>query len=211
MRQVGYDIDAFSVTFNDLNFDLVDEEFVEWAFEQGFRGIATDIDMINMRNASRTVEECVQKLTDFKNACLRRKMENFGSWTTIYDYLVNEPDCGVTTFCRAVSGQNISVNPEGNLFICGHTNSILGSLDNFETAFAFDSPYFKLVESRLPGNNPFCFGCSIEGFCAGQCHITKEVAMTTGNGRFDYMCEFYRQSTRKLLEIKMSMELAEGR
>jgi len=209
MRQVGYNVDAFSVTFNDLNFDLIDEEFVEWAFGQGFRGIATDIDMINMRNANRTVEECVQKLTDIRTACLRHNMENFGSWTTVYDYLVNEPDCEVTTFCRAASGQNISVNPEGKLFICGHTNSLLGSLDDFENALSFNSPYFKLVESRLPGNNPVCFKCPIEGLCAGQCHITREIAMATGNGRFDYMCEFYRQSTKKLLETKISAELAE--
>lgn len=69
------------------------------------------------------------------------------------------------------------------------------------------SPYFKLVESRLPGNNPACYGCSIEGFCAGQCHITKEVAIATNNGRFDYMCEFYRQTTKKLLETKLVAEI----
>ena len=207
MRQTGYDIDAFSVTLNDLNFDLVDESFIEWAAEQGFRGIATDIDMINARNAHRPIEECVHKLMALRTACIKYEMENFGSWTTVYDFLVNEPDCGVTTFCRAASGQNLSVNPEGNIFICGHTSSLLGSIEDLESTLAYNSPYYKLVESRLPGNDPACFGCPIEGFCAGQCQITKEVAMATGNRRFDYLCEFYRQATSKLLENKLALEL----
>ena len=207
MRRAGYDIDAFSVTINDLNFDSIDENFVDWAAKEGFRGIATDIDLINARNAKRSIKKCIQKLIDIRTACLKHGLENFGSWTTVYDYLVNEPDCGVTTFCRAASGQNISVNPEGKLFICGHTNSLLGLLDDFENVFIIGSPYFKLVESRLPGNNPMCYGCSIEGFCAGQCHITKEMAVATGNGHFDYLCEFYRQATRRMLEIKLEAEL----
>lgn len=207
LAEVGYPVDGFSLTLNNLNFDLVQPDFIDWATKQGFRGIATDIDLINMQDADRPVEECVEKLVSLRRACTRNGLENFGSWTTAYHTLVNGAKDCMPTFCRAVKGQNVSVNPEGQLFVCGHTTTLLGHMDEFEAAFDAGSPYEQLVRQRLPGDDLMCHGCSIEGVCAGQCHITREVARNSGNSRDLYLCEFYRLATRRLLEVKLVEEL----
>lgn len=207
MSGASYPLDGFSITINDLNFDSIDEKFIDWAADMGFQGIATDIDLINVKNANRSIGECLEKLMDLRHACQKRGLENNGSWTTVYDSLVNGTEDGMTTFCKAAKGRNISVNPEGKLFICGHTTSLLGTLEKFEEALDINSPYYKLVESRLPGNDPQCFGCSVEGICAGQCQITREVSEATGNGRANYLCQFLRQATFRLIEEKLDSEI----
>lgn len=207
MQSAGVPLDGFSITINDLNFDSIDDEFVSWLAAKGFLGIASDIDLINARNANRSVAECVEKVVSLRVGCLENGIENNGSWTTAYDYLVNGNEDGVGTFCRAVRGKNISINPEGIAFVCGHTTSVVGNLDQFDEIFVAEGAYASLVASRMPGVDILCRGCEIEGMCAGQCHITREVARDTGNGRLGYLCEFFRLATRRLLEIKLENEL----
>jgi len=40
--------------------------------------------------------------------------------------------------------------------------------------FEKGSRYYEFTKSRLPGNNQNCYGCELEGICAGQCHVTYE-------------------------------------
>lgn len=206
LKDIGYPLDGFSITLNDLNFDLVTPNFIVWGRDQGFCSIATDIDLINMTNASRSVAECVTKLLELRSACWDLGIENFGSWTTVYNNLVNEPEDDMPTFCKAAKGQNLSINAEGLIFICGHTTTPLGKLDDIDGVLMPDSPYARLVASRLPGHDPSCFGCEIEGVCAGQCQITREVAKATGNARDSLLCQFYRLATRQLLKRKFALE-----
>ncbi|MEK7096571.1 MAG: radical SAM protein [Patescibacteria group bacterium] len=210
LEEMDYPLDGFSITLNDLNFDVVNPDFIDWAYQRGMKGIATDVDMINTAQANRDVNNCVLKLMELRFACQARGMENFGSWTTSYDHLVNEPIDNMPTFCRAAKGQNISVNPEGWLFICGHTTTPIGRIDHLEEALSERSPYCQLVKSRLPGEDPECMGCEIEGLCAGQCQITREVSRATGNNRDKTMCELYRNATRVLLKEKLDQELEGG-
>lgn len=210
-KRLGYPLDGFSITINDRNFDAVTPEFLKWAREKGMQGIATDIDMINTEGASRSVEDCVSKLMKLKRTCWVLGMENFGSWTTAYDNLVNEPEDGMSTFCRSAKGRNISINPEGQIFICGHTTTVIGDLNHIDEVFSLGSPYLQIVESRLPGNNQDCRRCELEGVCAGQCQITQEVSCATGNKRDRTMCEIYRKATRELLKDKLKGELLERR
>lgn len=209
LDNIGYPLDGFSITLNDLNFDEVDPKFIQWAHYQNFTGIATDIDLINMIDASKSVVECVEKLLSLRTACQDLGIENFGSWTTAYDNLVNDPEDKMPTFCKAAKGNNVSVNADGMIFICGHTTSQIGELSSFEQVFYPDSPYTELIFSRLPGNDPMCVGCEIEGVCSGQCQITREVASATGNGKDTHLCQFYRLATRMLLERKLAAELKE--
>lgn len=210
-KKLDYPLDGFSITINDRNFDSVTPAFLEWAHKKGMSGIATDIDMINTEGASNSVDKCVAKLMELKRACSKLGLENFGSWTTAYDNLVNEPEDGVATFCRSAKGQNISINPEGQVFICGHTTTVMGDLENIDAVFASGSPYLQTVKSRLPGNNDDCRHCELEGVCAGQCQITQEVSSATGNKRDRTMCEIYRKATHELLKDKLERELLERR
>ena len=207
LEAVGYPLDGFSITINDLNFSTITPDFVRWAYNQGFRGIATDVDLINAQNSSVPVEAYVDKLIEIRRTCLELGIENFGSWTTAYHNLVNEPEDGMPAFCKAVKGQSIAVNPEGMVFICGHTNTPIGDLEHFEEIFGSESELIKIAESRLPGNNPMCVGCEIEGICAGQCQITREVSKATGNQKDLFLCSLYRLATKRLLEEKLASEL----
>jgi radical SAM protein with 4Fe4S-binding SPASM domain len=207
LKKIDYPLDGFSITINDLNFDYITPDFIDWAHEQGFKGVATDIDLINMVNANRSIEDCANKLMEIHQACQKHSIENFGTWTTAYDHLVNGSEDDMPTFCKAAKGQNISINAEGLLFICGHTTTTIGNLNDLDDVLTEDSPYVNLIASRLPGNDPQCFGCEIEGVCAGQCQITREVSRATGNNRDLILCKFYKLVTRKLLEQKLVKEL----
>lgn len=208
LASIGYPLDGFSITLNDLNFDLVNPDFISWAKQMQFSGIATDIDLINTANSQRSVNDCINKLMQLREACQRLGMESFGSWTTAYDNLVNEPEDEMPAFCKAIKGRNISVNPSGSVFICGHTNTLLGEIGDLADIFAQGGDYYNLVVSRLPGNDPWCVDCPIEGVCAGQCQITREVSQNTKNNRHKILCDFYREATRQLLEKKLISESA---
>lgn len=210
LEEVGYPLDGFSITINDLNFEAVNTDFILWAKRQGFSGLATDIDLINVKNSQRSVSDCVRKLLELRDACQQLDMENFGSWSTAYDNLVNEPEDDMPTFCKAAKGRNISINPSGVVFICGHTNTSIGTLSGFDKIFQKGSDYYNLVESRLPGNDPGCKDCEIEGVCAGQCQITREVAKASKNTRDSFLCELYRGVTKSLLEKKLTAELSDS-
>ncbi len=207
LNSIKYPLDGFSITLNDLNFDLVTPDFIHWAYNQGFKGIATDIDLINVTNANRSIEDCVKKLMDLRKACLEHAIETFGTWTTAYHNLLNEPEDDMPTFCKAVKGQNLSINAEGKIFVCGHTTTPIGNLTNMQNLFRKSNAYYQLVESRLPGNNKECVGCPIEGICAGQCQITREISNLTGNQKDKTLCKFYRLATRELLKEKLGLEI----
>jgi uncharacterized protein len=206
LSDIDYPLDGFSITINHLNFDSLNAKFIDWAHEQGFKGIASDIDLVNANNSHYSIDDYIEKLMELRHACQEYNIESFGTWTTAYDNLVNEPDDDMPTFCKAVKGRNISVNPLGCIFICGHTNTDLGSLSEFKNVFQLNGPYYKLVESRLPGNDPMCFSCEIEGICAGQCQITREVANATKNRHDSLLCQFYRKVTQILLQDKLTAE-----
>ncbi len=206
LQSVGHKIDGFSITINDLNFDDINEHFIEWAKGEGFKGIATDIDLINEDNCSKPMQAYVDKLMDIRIACEKYGIENFGSWTTVYENLVNPPDDAMPTFCKAIKGRNIAINPEGKVFLCGHTSTALNN-DFSAEIFKKGNTFYNLVQSRLPGNDQFCLDCEIEGICSGQCHITREVTTNLQSKKTNTLCEFYKIITRKLLEHKLEKEL----
>ncbi|MEI8009236.1 MAG: radical SAM protein [bacterium] len=207
LQSVGHPIDGFSITINDLNFDSINTDFVDWIANQGFKGIGTDIDLINEDNCTKSVAEYVDKLMEIRIACENHGIENFGSWTTVYENLVNPPEDSMPTFCKAIKGRNIAINPEGKVFLCGHTTT---AMDNIFTIDIFKKHhvFYDVVESRLPGNDEFCLHCSIEGICSGQCHITREVTENLQSNKTNMLCEFYKIATNKLLEHKLQKELA---
>ncbi|PIR87983.1 MAG: hypothetical protein COU10_01595 [Candidatus Harrisonbacteria bacterium CG10_big_fil_rev_8_21_14_0_10_45_28] len=206
LENIGYPLDGFSITIKDKNLPSLDYGFIEWAKNHGFKGVATDVDLVNQSGSQLSLAVAIAKLMELRRACIELGLENFGTWTTPYFNLVNEPEDEMPTFCKAIKGRNLSVNPEGAVFICGHTSTPLGKLEQLETVFAAGSPYVRLVESRLPGNDPMCFDCELEGICAGQCQITREVSQSTGSGKDSLLCQFYRQVTRALLEDKLVTE-----
>ncbi|MFA5748096.1 MAG: radical SAM protein [Candidatus Absconditabacterales bacterium] len=208
LQNVGHPIDGFSVTINDLNFDSINEDFVNWATEKKFKAIGTDIDLINEDNCTKPIQTYVDKLIDIRIACEKCGIENFGSWTTVYENLINPPEDGMPTFCKAIKGRNVAINPEGKVFLCGHTTTAINN--SFTTdIFKKNSTFYNVVKNRLPGNDPFCLACPIEGVCSGQCHITREVTTNLQSNKTKTLCDFYKTVTQQLLERKLKKELLE--
>ena len=203
LSKVGYPLDGISITMNDLNIDYIDDAFITSLKELGFTGIATDIDLVNSKNCNRDVDFYVDKLMSIYLTCEKLGIDNFGSWSSVYSNLVNQENEDPITYCKAQCGQNISVNPEGNVFLCGYSSSSIGSIDHFDELFIENNPFYNLINSRLPGKDPKCKGCKLEGICSGQCLVTNEF---NESKKIDFMCKFFIKTTTRLLEHKLEKE-----
>lgn len=203
LSEIGYPIDGVSITMNDLNINFIDDTFINSLSQFGFTGIATDIDLVNKNNCNNDVDFYVEKLMSIYLLCESLRMENFGSWTSVYYNLVNQDNEEPITFCKAQSGQNISINPEGNIFLCGYSSSSIGNINQFDVLFKDNNPFYNIINERLPGNNPKCKGCKLEGICSGQCLVTNEF---NESNKMEFMCDFYIKVTTRLLEHKLEKE-----
>jgi uncharacterized protein len=205
LQKIEYPLDGCSITMNDLNMEFINENFIFFLKDFGFTGIATDIDLVNNKNCSQDVSFYVEKLISIYKLCSALDMENFGSWTKIFHNLVNQEEGEIITYCKAQSGRNLSVNPLGDIFLCGYSTSKVGNIFNFEDLFLADRQYCSLIETKLPGRQKRCYGCSLEGICVGQCLVTSEFS-SEKNNRVDFLCEFYKKTTY-LLGLKLAEEV----
>ena len=209
LKEISYPLDGISLTMNDLNIDFIDDRFILSLKELGFGGLATDIDLVNNKNCNRNIDFYVDKLMYIYQLCKKLDMVNFGSWSLVYSNLVNQETDEPVTYCKAQTGRNISVNPVGDVFVCGYSTSKVGRLNQFDEMFNKKSPYINLIASRLPGNKKKCFGCELEGICSGQCLVTHEFNQNKKGkeNRVDFLCEFYKKCTSKMLANKLNSEL----
>lgn len=70
-------------------------------------------------------------------------------------------------YCNAVSGEEICIYPNGDIFPCGTLKTKMGDIENFHAIFK-TKEYLNLIQ-RVTGNIPGCKSCDIEAFCAGGC------------------------------------------
>ena len=203
LSEIGYPLDGISVTMNDLNINFIDDNYITSLKELGFTGVATDIDLVNSKNCNKDVDFYVDKLMSIYLTCERLGIYNFGSWSSVYSNLVNQEDDDPITYCKAQKGHNISVNPEGSVFICGYSSSSIGSINQFDELFIEDNLFYNLISSKLPGSNPKCEGCKLEGICSGQCLVTNEF---NESKKIEFMCDFFIKTTTRLLEHKLEKE-----
>ena len=205
LSEIGYPLDGCSLTMNDLNINLIDREFIYFLKNRGYIGLATDIDLVNNKNCSQNIGFYIDKLISIYKLCSSLGMENFGSWTKVFHNLINQEDREVLTYCKAQSGRNLSVNPIGDVFLCGYSTTKVGNIFEFEKFFEKDQSYYALVASKLPGRESSCYGCSIEGICAGECLVTAEFS-SEQNQRKSFLCDFYREVKAQLLGLKLAEE-----
>jgi len=212
LREVGYPLDGFTITLTSGNFHLVDATIIEWAAGMGMTRVDSDIDLLGDVNFS--VEDGIEKLMMLHRECIRRGIRTTGTWKMPYDNLISRDplrDQVLPSLCRSTGGQNIAVAPNGDLFVCGHSSTPVGNINRLETFFEPNAPFLQLIMSRLSGQDEMCFGCEIEGQCAGQCQVTREVAAARNdNGKPQYMCRLFRGLTRLLLLEKIEDEFRTG-
>ncbi len=201
LDQIGYPLDGFSITVTKDNFELINVDILDLAIERKMTSIAFDYDLVNLIHIP--VEQRVSKLMQFKKYANKHSIDFFGTWDSPFRNLTsNSFFSGDYAFCAAVQGKSLEFNTNGSIKICSHTNTKIGYIDNFNKIFEKTSRLTQIVDSRFPGTNNYCLGCEIEGFCGGQCHVTREVASHLNNKNrqifFSDMCNFYREITRAL-------------
>lgn len=207
LLNIGYPLKGFTITITDGNFHLLDPSIIKWAHSMGIIEIDMDIDLVNPVNFS--TDQCVEKILSLHKKCLKLGMKTTGTWKMPFLNLINGnplEDSELPALCKSAKGQNIAVAPNGNLYICGHSSKDIGSLEKFDTLFQEESPFLQLIKSHLAGQNIMCIDCKIESQCAGQCQVTREVALSRKSDKVEHMCNFYRSITQVLLLEKLEKE-----
>lgn len=105
-------------------------------------------------------------------------IESHGTWLTPFNNLIEKSvlKWEIPYFCSAVKWKNLAVSRTGETTTCSYTTTNIGNINNIK--FGNDSLLWNLIKNRTPGASQYCSGCEIEGHCAWQCHVTKEIART---------------------------------
>ena len=66
------------------------------------------------------------------------------------------------------TGYKISIEPQGQVFVCKGTSEILVTIDD-DKDILFDSERYLKYSSTAYNKSEECIGCEIEEFCFGVC------------------------------------------
>jgi radical SAM protein with 4Fe4S-binding SPASM domain len=198
----GYPIEGISVTVTDKNYKYFDLSFVDWCYEQGYKSLAMDFDLVNPLQVS--VKDRVNFLAGMWKKAKEVGLEFFGTWITPF---LNISNRSITkehyAFCKGIHGQSLSVSSDGMIYVCGSSSNSLCHYTELESAINNGGKIHNLIKSRLIGNNEMCKGCMIEGACAGQCQVTLEY----DHKKIVDQCNFYRLVTSELLKEQAIMDM----
>ena len=140
------------------------------------REVHIDIDAVNMVNIP--VYNIVDKLMRLRQYAQTKEIEISGFWARPIENLNSSIIETRMAFCGALLGNNICVSPVGNIYSCGYSTTIIGTLSRIDS---FNSPkgqYHRFVRDNSIGTLDMCKDCIIEGQCGGGCNITREFAAT---------------------------------
>jgi len=201
LTEIGYPLDGFSITVTIGNFELVDTDVLDLAIEKKMTSIAFDYDLVGLVHVP--IKKRIAKLMRLKKYANERGIDFFGTWDSPFRNLTSESLLsGDHAFCAAVQGKALEFNVNGSIKICSHTAATVGHLNSFDEMFGKNGGLTQIVANRFPGTDEYCSGCEIEGSCAGQCHVTREVvSRSTDKERqknFADMCDFYCEITKAL-------------
>jgi len=204
LLDAGCELTGFMATFNDSNIVHLDTDIVDFAKERGFKWVRIACDVIHL--LAHPVDDMVERIWRIYEHGVTEGVIVEGFWSTALHNMIYRdrlPD-SVPFFCGAVSGETISIHPNGRISACGFSS---GDFGNILSANGFNyAKHAKFVAEYYPGARDFCRGCAIEGSCAGGCNITRETAVGIGSdAAIEYNCELYRALTRKLLVHELAV------
>jgi len=198
LKAVDYSPEGVTAVVNEKNFPDLDETFVDWAIQRGMKEIHIDIDVINPANFQ--PEQVLDKFMRIRSYGKSKKVEVGGFWTRPAENFNNSSLETYVSFCGASRGNNMVVDSSGNIYSCGYSSEPLGNLQRFENFFSLGGNYYQFVRDHFIGSKESCRGCMIEGQCNGGCNITEELSQKTRDlAKLEWMCDFYRLATQKIL------------
>jgi len=199
IRSVGHHINGVGITLCDVNFDLVNEEIIDWLDEHQIPNALFDIDIIHLVNLD--VEKVAEKFVRFERVCRQRSIRVDGCWKTTYENIRDSGISGPKSFCYALMGNNLLVAPSGNLYYCTYSSIPIGHINDFPNSLT-RGPFKDLLSQSLKADFTECRGCDIEGHCLGGCLLTREGS--NQGQKVSQMCRFYSE---KLLMLDITEPL----
>lgn len=208
LRMLGYLMDSVSLTVTGETIRKFNSTgYIDLLKRLGMTGVSIDFDLVG--SADIAAEEVSSFLLAFYDLCTQNGIECFGTWTKPFENLFMDQDDPeappMPGFCKAVEGGNISVSPQGGLFMCGYTSSMLGNLGGMMQQYP--ETLLNLLARRTAVVESHCKGCELIAVCGGQCHTTHEVASFEQSPKVNVMCDIYRTVTRELAVRKVNREV----
>jgi uncharacterized protein len=206
LENIDYPLETISVVLTQNNYDLVDVDIIDFAYEKRMSSVSLDLDLVKLLTTP--LDERVDKLMRIKSYANKKGIYFGGTWFSPFRNLMSSSidNRQMLAACDAVEGKMLVFEPNGAIKICGYTETVVGHIKQFDELFCESSRFFKFISERLPGSdNVECIGCKIEGLCSGQCHVTREaVDRNQSNILFKNMCNFYKSITDALVKDYLS-------
>lgn len=199
LKNKHYPFQIVGITVNKNNISFIDKEIIDLLIKYNIFKAHIDIDVVN--EIKIPIEVITQKIMQIYRYGKTKNVVVSGYWSRPTKNLKkNALDPRGVAFCGAVQGKTICVNPVGNIYGCGYSNTQLGTLDKISSFCEPEKAYHIFIKNHLIGKNEMCKNCIIESQCSGGCNITQEFTSFTKNfAKINFMCDLYRQMTRELL------------
>ena len=137
LAEKGYPMKGIAVTVNDRNFHFIDEKIIDWADERRMKEVRIDIDIVGMVQTPN--EDIICKLLYLRQYAKNCDIEIAGFWSRPAENLNDSTLDSHVAFCGMVRGNNICVNPSGDIYGCGYSATQLGTISQIESFYASDS------------------------------------------------------------------------
>jgi len=175
-----------SAQLNDYNINHLDD-FVDYLKNKGVKKFEVNTLICDNNNlCSAPVSEKVKKLVELKRYAENQGVHLAGKWIRLYNHTLD----GTLNYCSR-QGEQLSVNPSGDVFSCSGLSIKLGTIDDMRSILS--SKEYEEMSMRIVGNIPGCRNCEVEGMCVGGCRAS---GIYSGNNE-KYAPEFGECEFRK--------------
>jgi radical SAM protein with 4Fe4S-binding SPASM domain len=198
LKEIDFPLTGFGITALKNNFDYINNDIVDFAKEMNIKEITMDFDLVDIIDIS--IEESIAKVLSLKKYAFENGIIFSGNWADVYkNIFLNSWLYAPYAYCHALDGSSVEFAVNGNLKMCGYSNTIIGFKDNINDLFLDKSDYITLIEQHLAGNNTdMCKECEIEGACSGECLVTCE-ASQSNKKVMNIKCDFTKKITNALI------------
>ncbi|MDI6642073.1 MAG: radical SAM protein [Elusimicrobiota bacterium] len=211
-KRIDKVIDVLKQYVNDIEISttLVDEnlyhlrELIDYLHDKGLNEIdintlcySSQLDLLKA-----PTKEKVEQLADARSYGKEKGVSVGGKWFRLYKR-TDEPSL---SYCKRM-GEQLSVEPSGDIYPCSGWPIKLGSVEDIDAILNSDE--YREVAMRLVGNLPSCYGCEIEGMCAGGCAGNVHILTGDSYNPESNECEFRRAITKRLIPMEI-LEITKG-
>jgi uncharacterized protein len=171
-------------------------ELIDYLYKKGIKQLNINTlryaSLMNYRQLI-PAKEKVEQLIDARKYGKEKGIVIGGKWFRLYKK-TNEVE--YLSYCRRM-GEMLSVEPSGDIYPCSGLPIKIGNVENMNAIFK--SSEYRKIALRVMGNIPLCYGCEIEGMCAGGC--AGNAYLVSGNIYNPDLteCEFRKEITRRLI------------